>query len=91
MQPIHNIEGGTHLSGFRTALTRVINNYARQNDMLKEKDLSLTGDDVREGLTAVASVKVRSPDLKGKQKRNFPTARWMESFSELSEKNEISF
>ena len=57
---IHNVEGGTHLSGFRTALTRVINGYARQNDLLKEKDLSLTGDDVREGLTAVISVKVQT-------------------------------
>ena len=69
---IHNIEGGTHLSGFRTALTRVINNYARQNDLLKEKELSLTGDDVREGLTAVISVKVRSLGLRDKQKQNFP-------------------
>ena len=65
---IHNIEGGTHLSGFRTALTRVINNYARQNDMLKEKDLSLTGDDVREGLTAVVSVKVPEPRFEGQTK-----------------------
>ncbi|MDC0368712.1 ATP-binding protein, partial [Opitutales bacterium] len=65
---IHNIEGGTHLSGFRTALTRVINGYARQNDLLKEKDLSLTGDDVREGLTAVISVKVPEPRFEGQTK-----------------------
>lgn len=65
---IHNIEGGTHLSGFRTALTRVINSYARQNDLLKEKDLSLTGDDVREGLTAVVSVKVPEPRFEGQTK-----------------------
>ena len=65
---IHNIEGGTHLSGYRTALTRVINNYARQNDLLKEKDLSLTGDDVREGLTAVVSVKVPEPRFEGQTK-----------------------
>ena len=65
---IHNIEGGTHLSGFRTALTRVINAYARQNDLLKEKDLSLTGDDVREGLTAVISVKVPEPRFEGQTK-----------------------
>ena len=65
---IHNVEGGTHLSGFRTALTRVINNYARQNDMLKEKDLSLTGDDVREGLTAIISVKVPEPRFEGQTK-----------------------
>ena len=65
---IHNVEGGTHLSGFRTALTRVINNYARQNDLLKEKELSLTGDDVREGLTAVISVKVPEPRFEGQTK-----------------------
>ena len=65
---IHNIEGGTHLSGFRTALTRVINNYARQNDLLKEKDISLTGEDVREGLTAVISVKVPEPRFEGQTK-----------------------
>ena len=65
---IHNIEGGTHLSGFRTALTRVINNYARQNDLLKEKELSLTGDDVREGLTAIISVKVPEPRFEGQTK-----------------------
>ena len=65
---IHNVEGGTHLSGFRTALTRVINGYARQNDLLKEKELSLTGDDVREGLTAVVSVKVPEPRFEGQTK-----------------------
>jgi len=65
---IHNIEGGTHLSGFRTALTRVINNYARQNDLLKEKELSLTGEDAREGLTAVISVKVPEPRFEGQTK-----------------------
>ena len=65
---IHNVEGGTHLSGFRTALTRVINNYARTNDLLKEKELSLTGDDIREGLTAVVSVKVPEPRFEGQTK-----------------------
>jgi len=65
---IHNIEGGTHLSGFRTALTRVINNYGRQNNLLKEKDPNFTGDDVREGLTAVISVKVPEPRFEGQTK-----------------------
>jgi len=65
---IHNIEGGTHLSGFRTALTRVINNYARQNNLLKEKDPNFSGDDVREGLTAVISVKVPEPRFEGQTK-----------------------
>ena len=65
---IHNIEGGTHLSGFRTALTRVINNYSKQNNLVKDKDPSLTGDDVREGLTAVISVKVPEPRFEGQTK-----------------------
>jgi len=65
---IHNIEGGTHLSGFRTALTRVINNYAKANNLVKEKDPSITGDDVREGLTAVISVKVPEPRFEGQTK-----------------------
>src|SRR5260221_10446376 len=50
--------GGTHVSGFKTALTRVLNNYARKNGLLKEKDLNFSGDDVREGLSAVISVKL---------------------------------
>lgn len=65
---IHNIEGGTHLSGFRTALTRVINTYARQNNLVKEKDPNISGDDVREGLTAVISVKVPEPRFEGQTK-----------------------
>ncbi|MDR1303012.1 MAG: DNA gyrase subunit B, partial [Puniceicoccales bacterium] len=65
---IHNIEGGTHLSGFRTALTRVINGFAKANNLLKDKDPTLTGDDVREGLTAVISVKVPEPRFEGQTK-----------------------
>jgi DNA gyrase subunit B len=65
---IYNIEGGTHLSGFRTALTRVINNFAKQNNLLKEKDPAITGDDVREGLVAVISVKVPEPRFEGQTK-----------------------
>lgn len=65
---IHNIEGGTHLSGFRTALTRAINNYARGNNLVKEKEPNLTGEDVREGLTAVISVKVPEPRFEGQTK-----------------------
>ncbi len=65
---IYNIEGGTHLSGFRTALTRVINTFARSNNLIKEKDPSITGDDVREGLTAVISVKVPEPRFEGQTK-----------------------
>ena len=65
---IHNIEGGTHLSGFRTALTRVINNYAKSNNLLKDKDPSLSGDDAREGLIAIISVKVPEPRFEGQTK-----------------------
>ncbi len=65
---IHNFEGGTHVSGFRTALTRVINNYAKANNLLKEKDPSISGDDCREGLTAVISVKVPEPRFEGQTK-----------------------
>jgi DNA gyrase subunit B len=65
---IYNIEGGTHLSGFRTALTRVINNYAKSNNLIKEKDPAISGDDVREGLVAVISVKVPEPRFEGQTK-----------------------
>jgi DNA gyrase subunit B len=65
---IYNIEGGTHLSGFRTALTRVINQFARANNLLKDKDPSITGDDAREGLVAVVSVKVPEPRFEGQTK-----------------------
>jgi DNA gyrase subunit B len=65
---IYNIEGGTHLSGFRTALTRVINAVARGNNLLKEKDPAITGEDTREGLVAVISVKVPEPRFEGQTK-----------------------
>lgn len=65
---IHNVEGGTHLSGFRTALTRVINQYANANNLIKDKDPKITGDDTREGLTAVVSVKVPEPRFEGQTK-----------------------
>ena len=65
---INTTEGGTHLSGFRSALTKAINQYARSNNLLKEKDPSLSGDDLREGLTAVISVKVPNPQFEGQTK-----------------------
>ena len=65
---INTKEGGTHLIGFKAALTRTINNYANANDLLKKETESLTGDDVREGLTAVISVKVRNPQFEGQTK-----------------------
>ena len=65
---IYTPEGGMHLEGFRTALTRVINDYARKQNLLKEKDANLTGDDVREGLSAVISVKLPDPQFEGQTK-----------------------
>lgn len=64
----YTVEGGTHLTGFRTALTRVINDYARKNSLVKDADGALTGDDVREGLTAVVSVKLTEPQFEGQTK-----------------------
>jgi len=65
---INTGEGGMHLTGFRTALTRSFNDYARKNGFLKEKDENLNGDDVREGLTVVVSVKLREPQFEGQTK-----------------------
>src|SRR5215510_7071495 len=65
---INTHEGGTHLTGFKAALTRVINNYASKGGFLKKADFTLSGDDVREGLTAVLSVKVREPQFEGQTK-----------------------
>ena len=65
---ISNPEGGTHVAGFRTSLTRILNNYARKQGYLKEKDDNLTGEDTREGMTAVISVKVADPQFEGQTK-----------------------
>jgi DNA gyrase subunit B len=65
---INTHEGGTHLSGFRSALTRTLNDYAKKNNLIKENEASLSGDDVREGLTAVISVKLRFPQFEGQTK-----------------------
>jgi DNA gyrase subunit B len=65
---INTTEGGTHLSGFKTALTRTLNNYAYKNKLIKEGKINLTGDDFREGLTAVLSVKVAEPQFEGQTK-----------------------
>ncbi len=65
---IHTVEGGTHLSGFRSALTRIINEYIKNNNLSKHKDISVGGDDIKEGLTAVLSVKIPHPQFEGQTK-----------------------
>lgn len=65
---INTIEGGTHLEGFKRALTKVFNDYARNHNILKEKDNNLQGEDIREGITAVISVKVKEPQFEGQTK-----------------------
>lgn len=65
---IHTVEGGTHLSGFRSSLTRLINEYIKSNNLSKHKDISVGGDDIKEGLTAVLSVKIPHPQFEGQTK-----------------------
>ncbi|MDD5039003.1 MAG: toprim domain-containing protein, partial [Dehalococcoidales bacterium] len=65
---VNTIDGGTHLTGFRSAITRVLNDYAHKAKLLKDEDPNLTGDDVREGLTAIVSVKLHEPQFEGQTK-----------------------
>ncbi len=65
---INTIEGGTHLEGFKRALTKTFNDYARSHNLIKEKDANLQGEDIREGITAVVSVKVKEPQFEGQTK-----------------------
>ncbi|MBI2426424.1 MAG: DNA topoisomerase (ATP-hydrolyzing) subunit B [Candidatus Kerfeldbacteria bacterium] len=71
---IHTVEGGMHIVGFRSALVRTLNKYARKNTFLKEKDQNLTSDDVREGLTAIVSVKIPEPQFEGQTKAKLGNA-----------------
>lgn len=71
---ILNPEGGMHVSGFRTALTRTLNTYARKNNLIKEKEENLSGDDVREGLTSVISIKLTDPQFEGQTKAKLGNA-----------------
>jgi len=92
---IHTGEGGMHLTGFRTALTRIINDYARKNSLIKNDDSNVSGEDVREGLTAVISVKLQEPQFEGQTKAKLgnPEVRtvvesiFLDSFEEYLEKN----
>ena len=74
---IYTSDGGMHLTGFRSALTRALNDYARENGYLKEKEENLTGDDVREGLVAIVSIKIKEPQFEGQTKARLgnPPAR----------------
>ncbi|MDZ4343694.1 MAG: ATP-binding protein, partial [Candidatus Binatia bacterium] len=92
---IHTVEGGTHVTGFRIALTRTLNDYARRQGLLKEKDENLTAEDVREGLSAVISVKMREPQFEGQTKaklgspeiRGYVTQAMNESLNEYLEEH----
>jgi DNA gyrase subunit B len=92
---IYNVDGGTHLIGFKTALTRTLNSYARNKNILKEKDENLTGEDVREGLTAIVSVKLPNPQFEGQTKGKLGNAEiktyveqiFGESFATFLEEN----
>ena len=66
---INTPEGGTHLVGFRNALTKTFNDYARTNKILKDSDQNLSGEDIREGLTAIISIKVGEPQFEGQTKQ----------------------
>jgi len=74
---IHTEEGGMHQTGFRSALTRVINDFGRKNDIIKKDDINLTGDDIREGLTSIVSIKLGEPQFEGQTKAKLgnPEAR----------------
>lgn len=92
---INTHEGGTHLDGFKNALTRTINDYARRQNILKEKDDNLSGEDIREGLTAVISVKLRDPQFEGQTKtklgntemRGFVQSTVMQALAEFLEEH----
>jgi DNA gyrase subunit B len=94
---INTTEGGTHLSGFKGALTRTINDYARSNNILKEKDSNLSGEDIREGLTAIISVKLKNPQFEGQTKtklgnseiKGFVESTVNSKFAEFLEENPL--
>jgi DNA gyrase subunit B len=86
---IHTIDGGTHLTGFRSALTRVLNDYARKSKILKENDANLSGEDVREGLVSVISVKLPEPQFEGQTKTRLGNAE-MKGLVESAMGDELS-
>ena len=81
---INTVEGGMHLIGFKSALTRVVNDYARKNNMLKEKDENFTGEDIREGLTAIISVKLPEPQYEGQTKTKLGNPQMRSSVEQIT-------
>ena len=81
---INTVEGGMHLIGFKSALTRVVNDYARKNSMLKEKDENFTGEDIREGLTAIISVKLPEPQYEGQTKTKLGNPQMRSSVEQIT-------
>ncbi|MBR6332698.1 MAG: DNA topoisomerase (ATP-hydrolyzing) subunit B [Dehalococcoidales bacterium] len=86
---VNTQDGGTHLTGFRTALTRCLNDYARRNGILKDNDNNLTGDDVREGITAIVSVKLSEPQFEGQTKGKLGNIE-MKTFVDQSVNDELA-
>ncbi len=80
---INTHQGGTHLTGFRNAITRVLNDYARTNKILKDSDQNLSGDDVREGLTAIVSVKIENPEFEGQTKEKLGNSEVMPAVQDV--------
>lgn len=87
---INTTEGGTHMAGFKSSLTRVFNDYARKNKILKEKDEALTGEDIREGLTAIVSVKLTEPQFEGQTKTKLGNSE-MRGFVETSTTENLTY
>lgn len=95
---VETIDGGSHLTGFKTALTRVLNNYARDKQLLKEKEENFTSDDLKEGLTAIMSVKLPNPQYEGQTKnklgnpeiRSIVETTFAKAFAEFLEENPAS-
>lgn len=87
---ISTTEGGTHITGFKTAITKVVNDYARKTNQLKESDKNLSGEDVREGLTAIISVKLNDPQFEGQTKTKLGNAE-IRSFTESEVTEKLSY
>ena len=88
---INTIEGGTHLSGFRSALTRTVNSYAKQNKLIKDEKQAMGGEDIREGLTAVISVKIPDPQFEGQTKTKLGNGEVEGLYSKSSMKSWVAF